>query len=56
VDATLSREARNRGINLSVTHERALTDALRKDRPARWLADNRQRIAAYNDQVEALRA
>jgi antitoxin CcdA len=53
VDAALLRAARDRGINLSGTLERALEDALRQDRRARWLADNRQRIAAYNEQVEA---
>jgi antitoxin CcdA len=52
VDAALLREARDRDINLSATLERALEDALRQDRRARWLADNRQRIAAYNEQVE----
>ena len=53
VDATLLRGARARDINLSATLERALADALRQDRRARWLADNRQRIETYNDQVEA---
>ena len=53
VDATLLREARDQNINLSATLERALEDALRQDRRARWLAANRQRIAAYNEQVEA---
>jgi len=52
VDSALLREARDRDINLSATLERALEDALRQDRRARWLADNRQRIAAYNEQVE----
>jgi antitoxin CcdA len=53
VDTALLREARDRNINLSATLERALEDALRQDRRARWLADNRQSIAAYNEQVEA---
>jgi antitoxin CcdA len=53
VDAALLRAARDRNINLSATLERALEDALRKDRRARWLADNRQCIAAYNEQVDA---
>jgi len=52
VDAALLREARDRSINLSATLERALEEALRQDRRARWLAENRPRIAAYNDQVE----
>lgn len=53
VDAALLRAARDRDINLSATLERALEDALRQDRRARWLVDNQQRIAAYNEQVEA---
>lgn len=53
VDAALLRAARDRDINLSATLERALEDVLRQDRRARWLADNRQRIEAYNDQVQA---
>ena len=53
VDAALLREARDRDINLSATLERALEEALRQERRARWLADNRRRIAAYNEQVEA---
>ena len=52
VDAALLREARDRDINLSATLERALEEALRQERRARWLADNRQGIAAYNHQVE----
>ena len=53
VDAALLREARDRNINLSATLERALEDVLRQDRRARWLADNRPRIAAYNQLVES---
>jgi antitoxin CcdA len=53
VDAALLREARDRDINLSATLERALEDVLRQDRRTRWLSDNRPRIEAYNDQVEA---
>ena len=53
VDAVLLQEARDSGINLSATLERALEDVLRQDRRARWLADNRRRIATYNEQLEA---
>jgi antitoxin CcdA len=52
VDATLLREARERDINLSATLERALDDVLRQDRRARWVAENRPRIEAYNAEVE----
>ena len=53
VDAALLREARDQDINLSATLERALEDVLRAHRRERWLADNKQGIAAYNEQVEA---
>jgi antitoxin CcdA len=52
IDATLLREARDQDINLSATLERALEDALRRHRRERWLADNRQAIIAYNEQVD----
>jgi antitoxin CcdA len=53
VDAELLREARDSEINLSATLERALEDALRQHRRERWLAENKQGIAAYNEQVDA---
>jgi antitoxin CcdA len=53
VDAALLREARERNINLSATLERALEHALRQDRRARWVAENRSRIEAYNADIEA---
>jgi antitoxin CcdA len=52
VDAALLREARERDINLSATLERALEHAVRQDRRARWVAENRSRIEAYNADVE----
>jgi len=52
IDAALLREARDQDINLSATLERALEDALRQHRRERWLAENRDGIAAYNEQVD----
>ena len=52
VDANLLREARDQGINLSATLERALADELRRSRRERWLADNREGIEAYNELVD----
>jgi antitoxin CcdA len=52
VDAALLREARERDINLSATLERALEDMLRQGRRARWVAENKSRIEAYNADVE----
>jgi antitoxin CcdA len=53
VDPVLLREARDHEINLSATLERALEEALRQHRRERWLAENKQGIAAYNEQVDA---
>ena len=52
VDAALLREARAHEINLSAVLERALEDALRRHRRERWLAENRESIAAYNQLVD----
>jgi len=52
VDAALLRAARDEGLNLSATLERALADALRESRRERWLAANKRSIEAYNKQVE----
>lgn len=44
--------AREAGINLSATLERALIEELARARQRRWLADNREAIEAYNELVE----
>jgi antitoxin CcdA len=44
--------AREAGINFSETLERALVEELNATRQRRWLEDNRDAIAAYNDYVE----
>lgn len=48
VDANLLREARESQLNLSATLERALVAQLRRSRAERWLAENKDGIAAYN--------
>ena len=45
--------ARDAGVNLSATLERALADELANVRRARWREENREAIAAYNEYVEA---
>jgi antitoxin CcdA len=45
--------AREAGINLSATLERALAEELASVRRARWREENRDAIAAYNEYVEA---
>jgi antitoxin CcdA len=44
--------AREAGVNLSATLERALAQELASVRSARWREENREAIAAYNEYVE----
>jgi antitoxin CcdA len=44
--------AREAGVNLSATLERALQQELSEIRRKRWHEQNRDAIAAYNDSVE----
>lgn len=44
--------AREAGINLSATLERALTDELADANRKKWREKNRAAIAAYNEHVE----
>lgn len=52
VDANVLREAREYELNLSATLERALVEQLRQLRAERWLAENKDGVAAYNALVE----
>jgi antitoxin CcdA len=52
VDANVLREAREYDLNPSATLERALVEQLRQLRAERWLAENKDGIAAYNALVE----
>ena len=52
IAARLVDEARSHGINLSATLEHALEDALRRSRRERWIAENTDGIAAYNEQID----
>lgn len=52
VNAELLDEAKALGINLSVTLEKALTEAVRAKKRAQWLEENREAIAAYDARVE----
>ena len=44
--------AREVGIDLSVTLERALTEELAESRRNKWRNDNREAISAYNEHVK----
>ena len=52
VNAGLLDEAKALEINLSATFERALEEAVRARKRERWLAENRDAIAAYNERIE----
>ena len=45
--------ARQAGVNLSATLERALAEELNRVRRVRWREENRDAIAAYNEYVDA---
>ena len=44
--------ARQAGVNLSATLERALTEELAAYRRTQWRAENREAIQVYNEHVE----
>jgi antitoxin CcdA len=44
--------ARDAGVNLSATLERALAEELASLKRARWREENREAIAAYNEYVD----
>lgn len=52
VNGDLLAKAREMDINLSATLELALAAALREKQKAKWLAENKAAIDAYNDHVE----
>jgi antitoxin CcdA len=49
VDAKMLEEAKALDINLSATLEQALSTTLKAEREAKWLQENREAIAAYNE-------
>jgi antitoxin CcdA len=52
INGDLLRQAKQLEINLSQTLEQALADQIRAKCAERWLRDNREAIANYNDDVE----
>ena len=44
--------ARDAGVNLSATLERALLEELAEAKRKKWRRENREAIAAYNEHVE----
>lgn len=52
IDPGLLDEARALKINLSATFEASLREAVRKEKAAQWLAENRAALDGYNDWIE----
>lgn len=52
INADLLSKAREHDINLSATLEQALVESLKRKKRARWLAENKGAIDAYNEHVE----
>ena len=52
VRSDLLAAAREAGLNLSATLERALTEELAGVRRKQWREENREAIAAYNEYIE----
>ena len=52
VDPVLLDEARGLNINLSATFEASLREAVRKEKAAKWLEENRAALEGYNAWIE----
>jgi antitoxin CcdA len=52
VRSDLLSAAREAGVNLSATLERALTEELAEVKRKRWREDNRAAIAVYNEHID----
>ncbi len=52
IDPVLLDEARSLNINLSATFEASLREAVRKEKAAQWLEENRAALDGYNDWIE----
>lgn len=52
IDSSLVQEARELDINLSREFEAHLTEVVRLKKQSKWLAENREALAAYNEHVE----
>lgn len=52
IDDGLLKAAKEHGVNLSQTLERAVTEALKEIQRDRWLEENREAIESYNRHIE----
>ena len=52
VEADVSRDARELGLNMSRIAEEAIAEAVRAERNRRWAEENRASLDAYADEIE----
>ena len=52
INSDLLRKAKEFDINLSAALEQALAQLLKRRQRDQWLQDNREAIAAYNQEIE----
>ena len=52
VEADVSRDARELGLNMSRIAEEAIAEAVRAERNRRWAEENRASLDAYGDEIE----
>ena len=51
LDAEVTREARDLGLNMSRLAETAISEAAKAERNRRWREENREALAAYAEEV-----
>ena len=52
IEASVTREARELGVNMSRVAEAAIAEAARRERNRRWREENREALEAYAREVE----
>ena len=52
IEATVIREARDLGVNMSRVAEMAIVEAARLERNRRWKEENREALEAYAREIE----
>ena len=51
LDAEVTRQARDLGLNMSQLAEVAISEAVKVERNRRWREENREALAAYAEEV-----
>jgi antitoxin CcdA len=52
IDQSVTREARELGVNMSRVAEAAIAEAARLERNRRWRKENREALDAYAQEIE----